>query len=336
MILADAIGKRTRRDIFNDKGILLIPRHVIILEEHLDILYNHGVYLNEDDLADPDEKLAFNTQQELDESVKMVCSYFEDIRMTRKVPLAELRQDVLPVIHEACLESTLYDLFSSLQAKDDYTYRHNIAVGTFANMLGSWLGLDKQELLQLTTAALLHDVGKMLIPESILNKPDKLTDEEYEEMKKHTIYGYELLKQTTGINHRQALVALQHHERLDGSGYPHGIKGDQIDLFSRIVAVADVFHAMTSQRVYREPSPFYEVLLQMSDDTYGALDPKITNIFIEKLMYTLIGQQVILTDDRQGIILMVNAHDPIRPLVQVEDEYIDLSKDYSIHIKQVL
>src|SRR5690606_28020956 len=95
--------------------------------------------------------------------------------------------------------------------------------------------------------------------------PGKLTDEEYAIMKKHTIYGYEILNDTVGISHRQALVALQHHERMNGSGYPMGIKRDNIDLFSRIVAVADIFHAMTSNRVYRTHSPFYEVLTEMEE-----------------------------------------------------------------------
>src|SRR5690606_23577733 len=155
------------------------------------------------------------------------------------------------LIQNVSENTNVLQLFVALQAKDDYTYRHNIAVGALANLIGNWMNLDHQALMQLTTAALLHDVGKVLISESILNKPGKLTDEEYAIMKKHTIYGYEILNDTVGISHRQALVALQHHERMNGSGYPMGIKRDNIDLFSRIVAVADIFHAMTSNRVYR-------------------------------------------------------------------------------------
>lgn len=335
--MSDVIGKRVVRDIFSNRGVLLIPAHVAILEEHIDILYKHGIQLSPSDLVDDDDDYVFDVQQEMDRSVKQVTEYFDEIRLKKKIPLADIRQDILPVIHEASTESTLYELFTSLQAKDDYTYRHNIAVGTFSGLLGSWLGMERQELLQLTTAALLHDVGKMLVAEDILHKPGKLTDEEFEEMKRHTVYGYEILKETTGITHRQALVALQHHERMDGSGYPQGLTGSQIDLFSRIVAVADVFHAMTSIRVYRDASPFYQVLAQMGNDSFGVLDPQITNIFIQKLMSTLIGQQVTLTDGRQGTILLVNQHDPIRPLIKTDDdEYLDLSTDFSVHIQEVL
>src|SRR5690606_40045923 len=119
-----------------------------------------------------------------------------------------------------------------------------------------------------------------------------------------------ILNDTIGISHRQALVALQHHERMNGSGYPMGIKRDNIYLFSRIVAVADIFHAMTSNRVYRTHSPFYEVLTEMEEEMFGELDPEITLVFIEKTMNYLIGCSVLLTDGRIGTIIMVPKNKP--------------------------
>src|SRR5699024_8481448 len=128
----------------------------------------------------------------------------------------------------------------------------------------------------------------------------------------------EMIKNTVGTNHRQALVALQHHERMDGSGYPFSITKEKIDLFSRIVAVADVFHAMTSKRVYRNASPFYEVLIQLEKDSFGSLDPTITRLFVENIMNSLIGNSVLLTNGRKGTILMIPRNDPVHPLVKVE------------------
>lgn len=337
--MKEMIGKRIQRHIFSNKGVLLLSAHSIITKDHIELLVRHGIQLSKHDVEGYEEPSNEQTQQdvnvEINHTVEKITEYFDSIRMTKKVPLADIRENIVPALHETSRSATLYQLFMSMQAKDDYTYRHNLAVASFSNLLGGWIGLDKQELMQLTTAALLHDVGKMLVPEDILNHPGKLTDEQFEEMKKHTIYGYEILKETTGITHRQALVALQHHERLDGSGYPYGITGNKIDLFSRIVSVVDVFHAMTSRRVYRDASPFYEVLQQMSRDAYGPLDPRITSLFIRKIMATLIGQQVLLTDGRTGVIVMVTEYDPIRPLIQVDGEYIDLSKDLSIHISQI-
>jgi HD-GYP domain-containing protein (c-di-GMP phosphodiesterase class II) len=215
-------------------------------------------------------------------------------------------------------------------------YRHNVAVGVIATLIGKWVGLKEAELSQLSMAAALHDVGKIKIPLEILNKSGKLTKDEYNLMKKHTIYGYEMIKETVGTNHRQALVALQHHERQNGSGYPFGIRADKIDDFSRIVAVADVFHAMTSKRAYRDASPFYETLKQMQQNAFGDLDPRLVGLFLDKIMQSLIGNEVMLTDGRRGKIVMINQVDPIHPLVRIDDMFLDLSKEPALQIEQVI
>jgi len=337
--LEDAIGKRVNRDIFNRNGVLLASINSLITYDHIKLMKKHSITLTSDDVSSigPYSGMqSFEQQQLIDDMVLQAGRLFEEIRATKAIPLLCLRKEIIPMIQEATDTMHLFGLFSSLQATDDYTYRHNVAVGTISGLLGMWLGLEHQERLQLTTAALLHDAGKMLIPQDILNKPDRLTEKEHDVMKKHTILGYELIKETVGTNHRQALVALQHHERMDGSGYPFGITKDKIDLFSRIVAVADVFHAMSSKRVYRNPSPFYEVLFQMEADTFGVLDPAITRLFIERMMNNLIGSSVLLTDGSEGRVLMIHIHDPTHPLVQVGNDYIDLSKNQFLRIKQIL
>lgn len=337
--LENVIGKRINRDIYSENGTLLVPIHTLITYEYIILLEENGVTLTEKDVNSIGpyfQAELYQHYQKIEETVKQVSEIFDEVRVTKKIPLTYLRRDVIPMIHEATNEKNLLHLFSALQAKDDYTYRHNIAVGVLANLVGKWMRLNHQDLLQLTTAALLHDIGKMFIPKELLNKPEKFTNEDYAIMQKHTIYGFEILKETTGITYRQAIVALQHHERMDGSGYPLGIKKGQISLFSRIVSVVDVFHAMTSNRVYRNASPFYKVLYQMEQDTFGVLDPWITRLFIERIMTSLIGFTVLLNDGREGTILMVPPHDPSRPLIQVEDEFIDLGKDLSIHIEQII
>jgi len=337
--MREMIGKRVQGHIFSNRGVLLLSAHSVITREHIELLLRHGIQLSKQDIEGYEEpsteQKKDHVEEEIHHSVQRITEYFDSIRLTRKVPLADIRENIIPALYETSRSATLYQLFMAMQARDDYTYRHNLAVSMFSNLLGGWLGMDKQELAQLTTAALLHDVGKMLVPDYILNHPGKLTPEQFDEVKKHAVYGYEILKATTGITHRQALVALQHHERLDGSGYPYGLTASKIDLFSRIVSVVDVFHAMTSKRVYRDASPFYEVLLQINKDAYGRLDPRIANLFIRKIMATLTGQQVMLTDGRTGVIVMVPEHDPTRPLVQVDGQYIDLAKELSVHIRQI-
>lgn len=331
----ELIGKRTSLDIYGRDGSLLIPALDTITYDHALRLQREGITVNLNELEETENIPEYDAKI-IDEIVEEIQDIFRDIRKTKEIPISQIREDIIPHIHLAGESYHVLKLFTALQAKDDYTHRHNIAVGALANVIGSWMELSEQELLELTMAGLLHDVGKMLVPREILNKPGPLTDEEFEEMKRHTIYGYELLKKTAGVSHRQALVALQHHERMDGSGYPYQLKRDEIDLFSRIVAVADVFHAMSSNRVYQDRSPFYEVLAEMEWEMFAKLDPKITYLFIEQTMYSLIGSRVLLTDGREGTIVLVPSNDPTKPLIKLENEFVNLRTTKNLGIDQIL
>ena len=332
-----AIGRKLSRDIFSKNGVLLVPAYTALTRKQITLLENHGISLADDDfLPETTDAEILESQKMIDDAVRQVNELFDEVREGKRVPMEEFRKEVIPVIEEATHSKSLFGLIKALQSKDDYTYRHNLAVGAFSGLIGSWLGLDCEEQLALTTAAFLHDIGKMLVPEEILNKSGPLTDEEYAVMKSHTIRGFEILKKTEGIDHRQALVALQHHERMDGSGYPFGLTGSRIDFFSRIVAVADVFHAMTSQRVYRNPSPFYEVLAQMEKDAFGVLDPAVAKLFISKIMNTLIGRTVLLSDGSTGTILLIHTQEPTRPLVLIGDEFVNLQEKRSLNIMLIL
>lgn len=332
-------GKQLKRDVFNTSGLLIVPAMTVIDEEQIRKLEMHQVFLNRNDFQDQafeEARTSVDIDNLVNESTYQVEEIFTEMRHSKQVPLMDIRKTVIPMINQTTEQPGLYKLFSSLQSKDDYTFRHNIAVGILSNLIGKWIKLNDSELAQLTLAATLHDVGKVKIPMELLNKKGKLEPSELELMKKHAIFGYEMLKDTVGLSHRQALVALQHHERNDGSGYPFGILGDKIDLFSRIVAVADVFHAVSSDRPYRNASPFYETLKLMHHNSFGEFDPRIIHVFMDKMMQSLVGNDVLLTDGRIGNIVMINPHAPIYPLVNLQDRFLDLSKDSSIHIEQVL
>lgn len=272
----------------------------------------------------------------LEEAIDQVEDIFYFVKRHSKLPLTEIKQTVIPIIQTASEIPQFFHLFYKLQSADDYTYRHNIGVGVIATLIGKWLSLSEEDLHDLTIAATLHDIGKTKIPTEILNKPGKLTKAEYETVKKHTIYGYEILKNTQGINHEISLVALQHHEREDGKGYPFNLQGSKISYYSKIVAVADVFHAMSSNRVYHDATPFYQVIKQMNEDMFGKLDSTILMPFLQQIMNALIGHQVLLTDGKIGVIKFINPYDLLNPLVEVSDTIIDLSIQKSIQIERVL
>ncbi|MBT2288026.1 HD-GYP domain-containing protein [Paenibacillus albidus] len=330
------IGKQLVSNLFNDKGVFVLPAMTLLSAEHIRLIRQHKIVLEPHDVIQLDSAAFF--QIAVDDCTAAMEGIFEQIKYnkTKRVPMIELRNEVIPFIHQVTEKGDFYGILSALQTKDDYTYRHNVAVGILSTLLGKWLKLKPEDLSMLTIAATLHDIGKIMVPAEILTKPGPLTDEEFQVMKKHTTYGYEMIRDTVGTNHMQALVALQHHERMDGSGYPFGVLGNRITDFSKIVAVTDIFHAMTSDRYYRQAAPLYEVLLQMEEDVYGKLDPYICRVFINKLMQSMIGNEAELSDGRTGRIVMIQSNDPLRPLVNIGEEFVDLSKERSLGITRVL
>jgi HD-GYP domain-containing protein (c-di-GMP phosphodiesterase class II) len=329
------IGYRIKRDAFNQRGVVLLPANTIFEPYHIELIENHGIYLDANDfeldtaeIKEP-KKTNENLVAQASEEIKEI---FHFIYEKKSVPIEEVDKTIIPAICQATEYPSLFSVLSGLQDKDDYTYRHNIGVGVISTMIGKWLNFNEEELSLLSMAATLHDIGKINIEVDILNKSGDYTDSEYALMKKHTLFGYEILSKTPGLSPRIPLVALQHHEREDGSGYPYGIKGDQIDYYSKIVAIADIFHAMTSKRKYKDASPLYQVIKQLQEDSFSKLDPRICNLFIRRLMELAIGDEAILTDGRRCRIISVNPVDVANPIVEVGGEFLDLSKEPDLFI----
>ncbi|WP_100405753.1 HD-GYP domain-containing protein [Bacillus solitudinis] len=229
---------------------------------------------------------------------------------------------ILSLVKEMSEEKHLAGLMHDLQVKDDYTYRHNIGVSIISSMLAKWLNLTDEEINQVTLGGLVHDIGKARIDKNLLTKPGALSNEEYSAIKLHTILGYEFLKEDGSFSKEVCLMALEHHERGDGTGYPHQKKASQISYYSKIIAIADVFHAMTSDRVYRKGLSFYDVLREMKNDSFGRLDPLMIQVFIRKLMNMSIGNRAELNNGLIVEILFIPQEDPINPLVRSHKEFI--------------
>lgn len=272
----------------------------------------------------------------VDRAARQMESVFETVSRTGAVPIDEIKQDILPAISRAAQIPHIYHLFYELKAKDEYTYRHTICVGIIATLIGKWLKLENEDLFDLTLGATLHDIGKAKIPAKILNKPGTLTQDEYQMMKQHTVYGYQLLSNIPEINERAALIALQHHEREDGRGYPFQLKSGKISRLAKIVAIADVYHAMSSSRVYHQAEPFHIVISQMQNDVFGKFDPEIMLVFLFRIMDSLVGRRVLLSNGEEGTIIMVDPYEPLRALVRSEDTLIDLRLNRGLRISQVL
>ena len=175
---------------------------------------------------------------------------------------------------------TVLTIARTVDAKDVNTSQHSARVAEYSVLIGKELGFDDTQCEQLKKAALLHDIGKIGIPDRILNKPDRLTDDEYAVMKSHVVKGGEILKSFTLIEHVED-GALYHHERYDGKGYVHGLKGEEIPLNARIIGIADAFDAMTANRVYRKQLDMNHVIEEIRKGRGTQFDPKLVDILLE-------------------------------------------------------
>lgn len=328
------IGRKVEHDIINNNGLVVVPAKTILTHDAIRLIINHKIDL-ESIIFSARDILMIQSSQMIQETVSRSKEIFQYISFSHKVPLMDIKQELLPAILDVSRHRDIFELFEIVKAKDDYTYQHNIGVGVLSTLIGRWMNLDEAELLELSLAASLHDVGKVKIPIEVLNKPGKLSDDEYELIKKHTVFGYELLKETTGLSSVIARVALEHHEREDGGGYPLGLKKSNIHPYSSIVAVADIFHAMSSKRPYHEPISFHEIISEMEHGRFGELNPHIVSIFIENIMQKTVGQQVILSDGRIGEVVLLNPHRLNTPLIRIDDQFIDLSQEEGLRIREI-
>ena len=233
-------------------------------------------------------------------------------------------------------DKDMIDLLTKIREADQYTYSHLLNVGMMAYMFGNWLDLDPENSIKLTQAGLLHDIGKAKIPDKILNKPDTLTDEEYEKIKKHTIYGYKMVKKNKKISDSISQGILTHHERFNGEGYPLGIKKGKTPLFGRILGIIDTFDAITADRIYQKGSSPFEAIKLFHKGSIGAFDYKLVNIFLNKIPNYFVNEKVLLNDGREAEVVFINPRHPDQPVININGDYIDLYKNSSIEIEKLI
>ena len=230
----------------------------------------------------------------------------------------------------------LFDMLNNMRSVDDSVYAHSINVALIARMIGRWLKMDSHDLNILTMAGLLHDIGKVKIPDEVLNKPGSLTDEEFAMIQKHPRLGYEILK-NQNIDSRIKKAALMHHERCDGSGYPSHLMEDTIDEFAMIIAIADVYDAMTAARSYRAPLCAFQVIANFEKDGYQKYNTKYILTFLRQIAATYQNNRVVLNDGRGCNIVMLNQNDLSRPIVQFDDNScLDLASRRDLFIKAII
>lgn len=246
--------------------------------------------------------------------------------------LYKITTDIVNVVN---CKSDIFCYLGYLKETDEHTYSHCVNVSVLCNIFSKWLGFEEEEIKNLTVAGLLHDIGKTKVDQEILNKKDKLTKEEFEEIKKHTTYGYRIISDKLIADEVKKAV-LMHHEKIDGTGYPLGIKNNKIGKYAKIVAICDIYDAMTSDRVYRKKICPFEVIKSFEQSSFGLLDTQYLLTFLRNIAYTYVGSYVKLTNNEIGEVVFINRSQMSRPIVKTNSGFIDLSRDKTISIKHIV
>lgn len=284
---------------------------------------------------------ASKSQQEFchhyDETMSQIRKSFDTMRDFKEAPLQELKEladhSIFPMLESIGVINHL----QMIREQSDYTFQHSVNVSVICGMLGKWLGYTGVQLTDLVLTGLLHDIGKTQIPMEILNKPDALSVEETEIMKKHTLLGYQMIKDNENLSSDVIYGVLQHHERMDGSGYPFKVAGDRWHPYARIVAIADTYAAMTSQRVYQDKDTPFDVVETMNGEMFDKLDPQICTVFLNNVRNYFVGNVVKLSDGRRAEVVYLGQSIANRPTVCTSDgEFIDLERQRNISILDVI
>lgn len=339
-----APGVKIAKTIFNSEGRVLLTSGVEFKDQFLEKLRSNGIteiYI-EDEMSEGIEVRDVICDQTRVEAKCVIKNLMDNYVFSQSINTGKVKDVIDKIIDELLNSRDILINLSDIKSVDDYTFEHSVNVCILSLITGIGLGYNSFRLKDLGVGALLHDIGKLKIPEEVLKKPSQLTVEEFEEIKKHTIYGYEILKNYENISMISAFIAFGHHERYDGSGYPLQLRGDNIHQCARIVAVADVYDALTSDRVYRKKLKPHEVVDYITSLGTHHFDKEIVDQFVQYIAVYPLGTGVLLNTRERGIVIKVDKNLPTRPVVRIVfnekreklDQYydIDLSKKLNIFI----
>ena len=276
------------------------------LEERLFISYNGQRFLKLDDPSIQKAK-----KQAIESSHRLL----QGISKTNRVDHEEVYDTAREMLHAIFQNRDAFINIAGIRAIDEYTFEHSVDVAAYTTIIAKESGIPYEGLLTTCAGSLLHDAGKMLIDPAILNKPGKLTDEEFDVMKTHTVKGYEILKQNS-INEEVAVIALGHHERCDGKGYPKGMRAESTPMSAQMAAIADVYDALTSDRVYRKAMDLYSAMTIILSGNGKQFNPKLVGVFQHSVGIYPIGSSVHLNTGYTARVIQQN-EGAVRPVIQL-------------------
>ncbi|MBM7095355.1 HD-GYP domain-containing protein [Bacillus sp. H-16] len=341
-------------DVYKKGTSPLIKKNTTITEKHITILKLFFIQdvpveakLTDGRIFSPSEIITeadsiHNHKESVQPSANFIINYKEAVADYKKlfvkwqggtkIDAYGIRQLLLKIISEKPEPEILLHLHRQ-STVTDYNYHHAIARAVLSYMIGERLDLQEKDLVQLGISALMADCGMSKVSSTILlNK--NLMKGQFKEIHDHPRYGFSMLEGVTGVSEQARLGVLQHHERENGSGYPNKIKGDRIHQFAKIIAAADMYHAMTCERPYQKRQPPYKVLEIIGKECFGLLDPLVIDKIKSLLINLKIGEKVRLTNGEEGVIVFLQSNEPTRPILRMltSNELFKLSDATSLFI----
>lgn len=328
------IGKIIHEDIYSSSGVLLLKKRSPITAEHLLKLSKHDYYFHSSYLEEKESNYYKQKAETLYRDNADRCRMgFEKIQNNSEEAMLELTSALLPIIDNIMEDALFGRYLDEVKSYDNYTYVHSMNVGIYASVIGKVLGLSKNDITLLGIMGILHDVGKLSIEKEILSKPGKLSNSEWLRIKMHPTLGYQLLKTIPDIDPYILQGALLHHEKLDGTGYPLGLKQENIPYLVQVLSVADVYDALSSERSYRPKLSIFETTKILMDEAKSnKLNIAIVKPYVKYLLSNYTRNNVILSSGEEAELIFIHEDEPHLPLIRIGDNFIDLRKNSSINI----
>lgn len=347
-------------DIFANTKFPIVRKNTELTTEHIEVLNAFGikevrvkeqivvkeVVLIEKDVGsiNPDEilaKVGIDVEEIKTQYNDAVINYkkeFNGWQAGIRPDIPTIRAFMIPLLEVFHKESKILVLLNDFSNPKDYLYHHSIAVGILASSISKEMGYPIGQTLQIGLAGVLADCGMSKIDPGITKKVAFLSKDEFNEVKQHTVRSYQMVKDTPFLREEMKTAIFQHHERLDGSGYPQGVKQEEISVIAQILAVADVFHAMTSERVYRDRKSAFKVIELITEEEFGKYNINVVDALYKLVGNLSIGMGVRLTDGKEGEVIFIHLDTKLRPILKMNEDntILNLSTNRHLAIEKVL
>lgn len=331
------------RDIKGKTNRAIIPKNTVLTEEHITVIKKFLVDSVEvasklakgaaftpeqveeakqvqHPVPEPQEEELPTFEVQYEQTVQAYKKMFENWKNGTPIDMPYVRKQMIPLLKRMEDISSFVYTLHHYATKRDYFYYHSVAVGILSAFLAKKMGYPSGEWLQIGLAGLLSDAGMSKVDHNLLSQTDPLSPEQMAELKKHPTYSYRMVEQIPTIKQSVKLAILQHHERMDGSGYPLGLTSSKVHKFAKIIAVCDMYHAMTCERAYKQKQSPFLVIEELQKEQFSTLDPDVVASFVESMTHFSIGTKIRLSNNQLGEIVFIDTKHPTRPMVRMEDK----------------